>query len=377
MVTKAYQIAKKNLIDCCYDLGIICGLHHFTDLWARDSFFASFGANLIGQKKSTEKTIETFISFQKQSGLIPYRIQRSPTTISKYFGQPRYFNKPRPNFRSRQSGGLVLDGGLMLIIAFWEYIKMHKNMKFLNKHYLSLEKCLNWYIAKYKNSLLSEWFMCDWQDSVLKAGKTLYTNILYWKALSDFSQLSALANKSDSQYFSNQALAIKAKIMAAFWNGEFLIDWIDYKKHQIFNSLANLLAVWWDFTDKKQSKAILNYARKYCFHGFTLEENHPRYPFWRIPFWNHLAGMSDYHNRGCLWLQPGILYSLCLNKLAEKQQAREMISEISKTIVKFNGVYEIYEKNGRPVKRLLYQAEFPFAWSSGLYIYAFYNIIKK
>ena len=86
---------------------------------------------------------------------------------------------------------------------------MHKNMKFLNKHYLSLEKCLNWYIAKYKNSLLSEWFMCDWQDSVLKAGKTLYTNILYWKALSDFSQLSALANKSDSQYFSNQALAIK------------------------------------------------------------------------------------------------------------------------------------------------------------------------
>ena len=179
-------------------------------------------------------------------------------------------------------------------------------------------------------------------------------------------------------------MAIKAKIMAAFWNGEFLIDWIDYKKHQIFNSLANLLAVWWDFTDKKQSKAILNYARKYCLsrrqaglNGFTLEENYPRYPFWRIPFWNHLLGMADYHNRGCLWLQPGIIYSLCLNKLGKKQQAQEMMSKISTTIVKFNGVYEIYEKNGRPVKRLFYQSESPFAWSSGLYIYAFYNIIKK
>ena len=212
--------------------------------------------------------------------------------------------------------------------------------------------------------------MSDWQDSVLKVGKTLYSNILYWKALSDFSRLSVLNNKSDLQFFSDLALQIKAKIMAAFWNGQFLADWIDYKRHHIFNTLGNLLAVWWGLTDSSQSQSIINYARKYCLHGFTLEENYPRYPFWRIPFWNYLYGIGDYHNRGCLWLQPGLLYALSLNKLGQHREARNMLLKISKIILKNNGVYEVYEKNGSPVRRWLYRSEYPFAWSAGLYLYA-------
>lgn len=135
----SYAIAKSNLLSCCHDLGIIAGLHQFSDLWARDSFFASFGANIIGQKKSTEKTLKTFLSFQRSDGLIPYRIQRSPATFGKYFGKPNFFDIPRANFRSRQSGGLVLDGGLMLIIAFTQYIKVTKNINFLKQNYHQLD----------------------------------------------------------------------------------------------------------------------------------------------------------------------------------------------------------------------------------------------
>lgn len=114
----------------------------------------------------------------------------------------------------------------------------------------------------------------------------------------------------------------------------------------------------------------MNFTRSFCTAEFTLEENYPRYPFWRIPVWNHLLGLADYHNRGCLWLQPGILYALCLKKTGKKQMAQTMLASISRKIVEHHGVFEIYEKDGHPVKRFFYRAEFPFAWSAGLYLYA-------
>ncbi len=39
-------------------------------------------------------------------------------------------------------------------------------------------------------------------------------------------------------------------------------------------------------------------------------------------------------------------------------------------IVKYNGVYEVYEKDGTPLKRIFYRSEHPFAWSAGLFLYA-------
>ena len=40
-------------------------------------------------------------------------------------------------------------------------------------------------------------------------------------------------------------------------------------------------------------------------------------------------------------------------------------------------VYEVYEESGVPVKRFLYKSEYPFAWSAGMYVYAYNKIIKK
>src|SRR3989344_1431968 len=382
-ISKAKKLAEKSLSDCITEHGILAGCHRCTDLWARDSFFASFGANAINQQNATVATIKTFLSYKRADGFIPYRIQRSPTTLGKYLGKPDYFTKPRANFRSRQSGGLVLDGGLMLIIAFAQYIRIHKNINFTNKYYQQLSDCVGWYKNKFQNGLLNEWFLCEWQDSVLKLGKTLYSNVLYWKALTDFAYISGLTGNAHSGHFLQSAMQIKEKINNAFWNGNYFSDWIDYKRHDIFNTYGNLLSVWWGLADKNQSQKILDFSGKNCLlpkdslQDFTLEENYPKFPFWRIPLWNHLLGLADYHNRGCLWLQPGIMYALCLYKSGLENEALTILDKISRKIVEQNGVHEIYEKDGKPVKRLFYRSEFPFAWSSGLFLYAAYNIIKE
>jgi glycogen debranching enzyme len=127
-LTEAVCIAKQNLLQCMTSHGIIAGTHHFVDLWARDSLFAAFGSDAL----SARATIEMFLRFQRKDGLIPYCVMRSKTSIAKYFGKPTLLAKPKAEFRSRQSGGLVLDGGLMTIIAAYEYAKRSGNRRYFS-----------------------------------------------------------------------------------------------------------------------------------------------------------------------------------------------------------------------------------------------------
>jgi hypothetical protein len=44
---------------------------------------------------------------------------------------------------------------------------------------------------------------------------------------------------------------------------------------------------------------------------------------------------------------------------------------MAEQIVKCDGVWECYERDGKPVRRLLYRSEQPFAWSAGMILWAF------
>lgn len=320
---KSFQIAKRELAQCVTPDGIIAGRHHFVDLWARDSLFAAWA---VGEPK----TVETFFRFQRGDGAIPYRIFRR-------------FGRLWPNFRSVQSGGFVPDGGLMAVIAAKQYGRRFQH---------NIDKALGFYTHRFGDNLILEWFQCEWADAVLKVGKTLYTNLLYWKATGDKK--------------------IKDKINETFWNGEFFADWVDWRRQDYFASHPNMLAIVWGLATQKQAESILRFTGEYCWNGWTLRSNYPRYPWWRIPVQNHLVGLSDYHN-GLLWLQPGILYAVALQKTGAKKEANIVFENISKKIEEYNGVYEVYEKNGKPVRRLFYRAEEPFAWSAGLLIWAYRN----
>lgn len=349
----SYAIARSDLISCVSNIGITAGTHHFVDLWARDSLFATFGAD----PATAKKTIETFFVYQRSDGLIPYRVRRSAVSLGKYSGKPAYLSSPRPDFRSYQSGGIVPDGGLMTVIASAAYARHSGDTQFLRIHRPQLAKAMQWYEMRFKYNLISEWFLCEWADAVLKVGNTLYTNVLYWKALGDMGMHT-------------QQRAVGNAIRKYFWNGTFFADWIDYRRHDYFASHANMLAIIFGLATEVQANRILAHAKKYCWNGWTLETNYPRYPFWRIPIHNYIVGMGDYHNRGCLWMQPGIVYAIALKKIGKQKEAKGVFDAISKKIVEYNGVYEVYEKSGEPVRRRWYASEHPFAWSAGLYLWA-------
>lgn len=370
VIDKALGVAKRDLKSCECPIGLVAGRHHFVDLWARDSLFATFGANRTGLQDISRKTIETFLKYQREDGLIPYRVLRAKTNINKYRGKPDYFAKAKANYRSHQSGGIVPDGGLMTIIAARDYFETSKDTAFIKKYYEKLKTGIEWYIKRFKGGLVSEWFLCEWADAVMKVGKTLYTNVLFYKAISDFSYLASQINKTeDVRRFLTLANGVAGLVRAKFWNGRYFADWVDYKRQDYFSSPGNMLAVLFGLSKGTEARMILEYGREKCWNGFTLETNYPKYPWWRIPVQNHLFGLADYHNRGCLWLQPGLLYAAVLAITRQKTLAKQVFERIAEKILEYGRVFEVYEKSGRPVERRWYKSEGPFAWSASLFIY--------
>jgi glycogen debranching enzyme len=371
----AYRLAKRALIACNSPLGFIAGTHHFVDLWARDGLFATLGANKYGLSAASKKTIETFLSFQRADGLVPYLILRSRMTIGKYFNRHSFYQTPIARFRSNQSGGIVPDGGLLAVIAATDYVRTKSDRVFARKQYGSLVRAFAWYPRKFGNGLIREWFLCEWADAVLKVGCTLYTNMLYWKAAQEMMYLARLLKRSDDViYYESIANRLYEVIQKKFWNGLFFADWIDYARHDYIATHANMMAIVWGLATKQQAHIILTYARTYCWNGWTLESNYPRYEWWRIPLLQRVAGMADYHNRGCMWLQPGIWYAMALHSVKQSALAKEVMDVIAKKIVDAGEVYEVFEKNGLPVARRLYRSEGPFAWTAGLFLKAAHTI---
>lgn len=365
---KAAQIALRTIIDCHVPgLGLKAGGHHFVDIWARDELLALPGILRSGQGQMAEEAILALLRYQRADGLIPFRIQRSPSSLAKYKGRPTYFETPRANFRSRMNWGVgyVLDSGLLATIDTADLFRVTGNGDFVQSVTPSLKRSLSWYISHFGDRLISEWPYSEYADATAKFGRVLYTNVLYARALFDQSYLTKEAS------LLHRADLIREKINRTFWNGDFFADWYDYKRHDHFATHANLLAVILEVADQQQAEKILSFAKEHLLADFTLETNYPAYPMRRLPLHHHLFGMIDYHNyQGMLWLEPGILYSLALAKIGREEEARQMLEKLAQKIIEYGQVFEVYERSGEPVKRGFYEAEHPFLRSAGLYLQA-------
>ena len=69
--------------------------------------------------------------------------------------------------------------------------------------------------------------------------------------------------------------------------------------------------------------------------------------------------------------------SVALSKSNKKEAAIELMEKIAKKIVTHNTVYEVYTKKGVPVNRLFYKSEEGFAWSAGLFIWAYQTLFNS
>lgn len=378
VVKQAFDIAKKELRDCYGEQGIYAGLHQFKDHWARDSFFASYGALAIKDYKIVKENLLHFLNNRGKDNQIPLRIGKTAVGIAlSYFGIRSVDFTRLPIFTSDKSHGKPLDQNSLFIISAYEYVKNSKDGKFLMDNILDFEKIILWNFTHADDLLIEEKYYCNWADSVKKRGKVLYTNVCHCHALNSMGKLFLLAkDKKKSKKYLNIHAKVKKKINELFWSGEHYLDWIDQDiTYNYFSTDGNILAILWDIADNAKSKHIEEASHIFDINDVPSQCVHPNYPINLISVQIRMLGLKDYHN-GLSWIWLGCINALAKQKLGMKQEAKEILERIAGLIIKYNGVYEIYEKTGKPVRRWIYKAEQPFAWSSGLFVYATKSIYQ-
>ncbi len=386
VLARAGKIAISNLRKCYSEYGIFAGTHQFSDYWARDGLFASLGSLAIGDNEAVRKELELMLTFQAHDGQFPMR-------VGQYFLGFKMLGLPtkkelKPRYDQDKYGSMPVDQNSLFIIAFSEYLKKTGDINFLNNNYNSIEKAILWNLSNDNggDGLLEEGHYAGWTDSLRKKGNVLYTNALHCEALRLMAELSA---KSGHDAEAKKYLALHARLKSAinkkFWNSRYYSDWImpgkkagkgtrREKRHDYFSTDGNLLAILFGIADRKQGLSIQReiLARRISAKVPSLT-NHPKYPFWMQSLLDTIFGIGDYHN-GLSWLWLGSLDALAKHRLGLKSEAREELEKIASIITLHKGVYEVYTPDAKPVNRLLYKSEQPFAWSAGLYLYALSEI---
>lgn len=366
----SFEIAKTCLRACYASKGIYAGSNHFDDYWARDSFYASWGALEIDDNEIVQKNLKLFLSEMKYNGQLPLRIGVGPVgQVLKFFGIK--LKQEKPTYFQDKLGSPPQDQGSLFLITFKKYIEKTNDISFLKEKYDNLRSIINWYESQKKDGLVWGGKYATWQDAVKKVGWTLYNNVLYYEALNSMDYFVKKL-KIDNNKYSKLANETKILINEKFWDKNFYADWVDNKKKYNYFSLdGNTLAVIFNLCDKAKSLDICKHilASKVTI-PFGAKTNSPKYKASETFLPYYIFNMQDYQNEGVHWLWLGALASIALNKVGMTNEAKIELNRIEEIIEKHQIVSEVYTSSGNPVKRLFYSSEQPFAWSSSLYIIA-------
>jgi len=362
-VKSAYEIALNDLRRCYTGKGIVAGRKskRLNQYWARHSFFASLGALHLGDAKHVRNNLELFASMQNASGVIPNQISLDL--------KPRY----------KLLAGSVIDSTALFVVALAAYVRKTGDKKFATAMFPKARKAAEFLLSKDRNNdgLIEERVFANWAETVLKFGNVLYTNCCFYKALKEASWLSSLEKKQGLlKKFDALAEKTSEKINQAFWEGNYYIDWIDFRRHDFFASDGNLLAIDFGIADKAQAQMILNKIKQEQLNKIPLKTNYPLYPLWRIPPTLLPLLEYNYHN-GFNWPWLGCLNAIALQKVGWKREAKQTLKSVA-LLINQNGIaHEVFDDNGKPVNGLFLKSERPFAWTAGFFIRAVHELKKR
>lgn len=377
-ILEAYNLAVRDLRACYNPEGIVAGRTHFNAYWARDGFWAVFGALELGDYKQALLHLELFAKYQRQSGELPARIEFLTRSFWRSFWPYKTrLNVPRSIFRAGQFVFKPVDPTALFVIAIWQYYRHTSDQAFLEKFTPLAQKAVDWLFSfdKDGDGLLETGYLSDWMDSILKRGKILNINVIYAKALHNLAKIyGKLGQQEQARIYRTKAHSVCAKIRTVFWTGRYFADWIDGNKRGSFTADGNVLAILFEIATPQQTQTIFNYIQTN-----QLDQAHPLLPAWPPYRWTQVfitywvAGITDYHSK-LIWPWIGAINAL--NKYRHKKQKEALadLALIGEWYLKNAVVAEVYEKTGKPVSRPLYEAEQPFAWNAACYIYAVRSI---
>lgn len=352
------------------------GYRNFRESWARDFGFAAYGLLALEQFDVVRQTLEAFFWYQTQDGQLPVKLH-SMDFVTRYFhsflGREQSTEGTlRPKYISAH-GAPSLDGQALLMIAAITYARKTKNVEFLKAYWSALVSALSWLEEHKRNTdddLLYQDSFADWADSVARRGYVHYTNVVYWKALSEMAFAAHdLDMKAHADFYQQKAAAVADAIRARFWRDD-LGYFVTSRRLEQLSSDGNLLSIGWGLANAEETPSILRAMDEAGMsQPVPTRVTSTPYPGELIAIENVLAGVGNYHTDAA-WLWLGAWHVIAWAQCGDLTRAQEILSQMTNVIVRNKQIHEVYGTNGEPLASIWYKPEAPLTWSAGMFIYA-------
>jgi sucrose-6F-phosphate phosphohydrolase len=364
---------------------------NYHSVWARDGAITVIGSlSLIHDKEIHQcqrQTLLTLIEHISRNGQIPSNV-RIKDNVPDYSGV----------------GGICsIDSGLWVVIAFFEYVNVTKDITFLRNHVLDIKETMRWLGAHDGNSdaLLEIPEAGDWTDLFGRSYNILYDEILWYRANVCFGRmLEMLGDYEQAGEYIRWSQVIKKEILQNFWPStqqklfqsfsfaerQFSLGDTTYLIAQVTpfdfswrcDVLGNVLAFLHGTVDADKAHQTLRFML-----GVGVNEPFPAanvYPVvspgdpdWRPYYTVNLLNLPNHYHNGGIWPFVGGFWVKFINKLGLKEMA---IAELHKlALINKEGVNEAWEFTewahgitGKPMGKS-YQA-----WSAAQYISACHDL---
>ena len=357
------------------------GYRNFRESWARDFGFAAFGLLTLEEFDTVKETLEAFFWHQTTKGQLPVKLY-SMTVMTRFLhsllGREQSTEvQLKPKYVSAH-GADSFDGQALLVIAALTYAQQAENRSFLQGHWKQLGLAMQWLKKNGRGSdspLLSQGAYADWADSVARRGNVLYTNVIYWKALSMMSLAAASLDGTDkAAEYATEAEAVSLAIQTEFWRPDLGYFITSHRLEQL-SSAGNLLAIAWGLAAPDQAESILKVMDEAKMaEPIPTRVAYPSYPASVIAIENLLGGLGNYHTEAA-WLWIGAWHVIALANSGHLDRAREMLGRITGVIVRDRQVNEVHGPDGEPLSSIWYKSESPLTWNAGMLVYA-YNVLE-
>lgn len=353
------------------------GYRNFSESWARDFGFAAYGLLTVKQYNPVKETLEAFFYHQTPEGQLPVKLH-SVDVVTRFLHS--FFGREQPNEMMLKPkylsghGAPSLDGQALLVIAALAYCQETGNPGFLEQHWTGLRTAMQW-LEKYRRGtgedpLLHQGAFADWADSIARHGRVLYTNVVYWKALSEMAiAATQLDFHAEAITYFSQAEKVLRAINRYFWR-EDLGYYVTSDELAQLSSDGNLLAIAWSLAKPEQAESILQVMERAAMaEPVPTRVTYPSYPRHLIALENLLGGMANYHTDAS-WLWIGAWHVIALTKTGQLEEAQKVLHRILKVIVQDRQVNEVHAPDGKPLASMWYTPEAPLTWNAGMILYA-------
>jgi len=394
---KAVEALKKNITPLGFSAcSIKDNVAHGTDenyysVWARDGAITVIGSlSLINDKEihsCQRQTLLTLLEHITRNGQIPSNVRIKDNT-------PDY---------SGVGGICSIDSGIWVVIAFYEYVNVTKDIAFLRKYFPDVKETMRWLAAHDSNNdaLLEIPEAGDWTDLFGRSYNILYDEILWYRANVCFGRmLEMLGNNEEAGEYIRWSQVIKKEIVQNFWPStkQQLFSSVSFAEKQFtLGDTSYLIAQTTPF-DFSWRCDVFGNILAFLFGTLDAEKAHQTFKFmlgvgvndpfpvanvypvvspgdpdWRPYYTVNLLNLPNHYHNGGIWPFVGGFWVKFVNKLGFKEMA---ISELYKlALINKEGINEEWEftewahgTTGKPMGKA-YQA-----WSAAQFISACHEL---